>query len=331
MTQFEYQGKELDYSYFYIDWKLGEHCNYKCSYCVQQKVNKTNSFPTKENILKAINIIKKIKRDHIDVSIAGGETTLYPDLEFFINTIDKNILNLNKLTVFSNGSKPVKFYENILSGNKKHFLYFSVHPEFFKVDELKSKIEELTSVVNLQVALMYKKTDNIHKYINIIDEVFEQKKYKFSPKIIIIREGDYFTKISSEYNQQDYELIQFYNAKWYNEEIENRKTLWLPQNYKNLEHNKAIMTNNLNFKNMYCIHGATNMWIDNFGFCRGAICHQAKKSKFSLYDNINPYLFKNYISIVKCAVDCCGCKDNLLIPKFSSKENAIREKESLIF
>lgn len=322
-----YQGIDLDDDFFHIDWKIGDLCNYSCSYCCQRDNMKRLFYPEKNSISNAINIFQQFKTNKLDISVAGGETTLYPDLDFLINSCLEKLKNLNRLTILTNGHKNISYFQDLFpKKNDKIFLYFSIHPEFVNdIKHLKEKIIKFSELVNLQIAIMYLNDYKTKEIVSVVDDLILSG-VRFSPKLVFLREGKNFNFLWKKYKSANISFGVDQNQKWFYLQNENKKIIWKDERsriFRDVEHNFALVNNYLNFFNMYCIHGFNTLWVDQYGYCSGAICGQAEKSKFSIYDGVNPYYIKNFLKNHRCVSKSCGCKDNLYLPKFKNRSEAL--------
>ena len=75
---------------------------------------------------------------------------------------------------------------------------------------------------------------------------------------------------------------------------------------------------------MYCIFSAHILNIFPDGSCDGAICRARHNdtNEFNIFQE-NPYLKSNFIDMITCPYDNCGCSTNNHLPKFLNKDEAI--------
>ena len=84
-------------------------CNLNCSYCFSNELysSETESFNV-ENFIKAVNFIKTQKNERI--AIVGGEPTIHPQFEKFMNILKEDIDILSSI-IFTNGIELDKYIE----------------------------------------------------------------------------------------------------------------------------------------------------------------------------------------------------------------------------
>lgn len=122
-------------------WHLLHKCNYRCTYCYAYEYITSN---TPENYYHAWrSVISRLKLKSIptfDVDLIGGEPTLHPDFIEILEQLSR-LDKLNKCTYYTNMSKPVEFYEQIMDvQNEKILGGMSYHPPYDKgqfVEKLK--------------------------------------------------------------------------------------------------------------------------------------------------------------------------------------------------
>ena len=304
-------------NYLYVDWCVGTKCNYNCSYCCQSTKDKNQEFIlTPEKIDKTLDILYSLKRG-IEISLAGGETTLFPHLKYILErTTDHRMTE--RVTVLTNGHKPLSYFDGLLSGlNSNHLLiYWSVHPEYIgNIQKFQNKIMELSEMVNLQVAIMAKlDSPRLKKIILAVDQL-STKYNRIYSKLVFVRKGQFLDDISY-YSDEEINFILNKNKEWKEYPLPPRKPQFLRQeNPPSYDHNYLLVNGYTNFRGMYCLQGSNCLWIRDDGRCSGAICPQAKISRYSIYDGINPFLLKNFTEPIRCEQKICSCKDNLLIKK----------------
>lgn len=128
---------------FVLQWNLGNICNWNCSYCHPLVKSGSVPWPSLEVVERAINNVKNHAEDlgkNLEIILSGGEITLHPDLF----DIFKLIKNQNiKLSFFSNGSRTVRYWEDLFSLELDYeTLIFSYHVEFVDLDHF-TKIVKL--------------------------------------------------------------------------------------------------------------------------------------------------------------------------------------------
>jgi MoaA/NifB/PqqE/SkfB family radical SAM enzyme len=123
--------REFKEEEFHVYWSLGSQCTYECSYCPSQFHDGKFKYQPIEVIQKTL---AKLPPSH--VMFTGGEATFHPDFERLVNEKPDHI----KLSVISNASRPLPFWERIV--DKMHVVILTFHAEyadtdrFFKTAEL---------------------------------------------------------------------------------------------------------------------------------------------------------------------------------------------------
>jgi organic radical activating enzyme len=114
----------------FVNWNLGNHCTYKCSYCAKECHDGSFPWPTLEEAVKTVNTIDRTfktlhKKKTLFFELLGGEVTLWKDFEKLIHAIHQT---KNKVMLVTNGVRTLDWW-------KQHAKYFhhvtlSYHPEF---------------------------------------------------------------------------------------------------------------------------------------------------------------------------------------------------------
>lgn len=143
-----------------IEWNLGKRCNYDCSYCgsdIHDRSSPHLSLEVIEKTVKQIASVAKSQGKECRISLTGGEPFAHPKIIEILKIIKEN--GINKISVTTNGSVPLKKYEESLP--YINYYIFSYHFEFAYHDKIINTIVELNSLVskdkgqNLHVHLMY--------------------------------------------------------------------------------------------------------------------------------------------------------------------------------
>lgn len=134
----------------YFDWHLTDWCNFKCSYCPVLDVV-TNDFTVDRhaNYKMVLARLKNVETT-FNVCLTGGEPTLHPN----ILEILQELSSYNKcqdVAMFTNLSRPVKFFEKIRDINSpKITVMASYHPEYV-TDKFQEKCLELSKMIKFSV------------------------------------------------------------------------------------------------------------------------------------------------------------------------------------
>lgn len=336
-----------------INWILTEMCNYRCSYCFfKNKKTETNKFSTLTQIKKAIKHISSLNRPSYDITLSGGEPTIHPCFFDIIHLVSETLKErLNKILIITNGSNNNGLYNRIadISSDVNIKMQVSLHSEFVKMEHIIEMVETLSNKVFLRFALMY----NPEKQ-KIVEEEFKilmdlRKKYPFTVDVVMLRPTaeDERGKIPYDIRYQDVHFLWQRNA---HEDFlllsKNAPPISYEDEYRyNIfydvadEGGRKIVCgyeNRLNnFKKMFCLSGSHLLRIEADGRTRGMVCWGGGQ-KYNIFQE-NPYLHEDFIQVVECPANSCGCRSNMHIPKFFSKDeaeafaNICRDKQKRLF
>jgi hypothetical protein len=139
----------------YVQWLLGNSCNYKCSYCHEMFWKNDVPFPSQELItevcLDLIYHFDDLGRDVV-FEFIGGEPTLMGDLTTLGGRLDNHPVNF---TLKTNGSAALDWW----TSNKRYLtnVIISVHREFCDISHLDKVIEILKNEegypINIQILI----------------------------------------------------------------------------------------------------------------------------------------------------------------------------------
>jgi MoaA/NifB/PqqE/SkfB family radical SAM enzyme len=176
---------------FMIIWSWGLRCNYDCSYCSPERHNAYSPHTEKENLLKAVDFLKKYKNkisnfiDHKDfhISITGGEPTANP---YFVDTVKELKLQVPdfKLDVTTNGA----FNNHIRDTICKTFDHITVSYHAEASQTLKNKVLENIRYFHkngpaIKVNLMMHAYEYWDECVDLANE-FKKEGINFVPRII---------------------------------------------------------------------------------------------------------------------------------------------------
>jgi len=119
-----------------ISFKPHNVCNYTCDYCHPNSNDGSEKYNT--NYMAVANFVNTIreKNKHVCLEILGGEPTMWPQLQDFVNAVSHEnlIIELN-----TNGSRTLRYWEEFKPGN--NVIIFSWHPKEVDTEHLINVIE----------------------------------------------------------------------------------------------------------------------------------------------------------------------------------------------
>jgi MoaA/NifB/PqqE/SkfB family radical SAM enzyme len=140
----------------YVQWLLGNSCNYKCSYCHHGFYDGTHRFPDNEKLLSICKDIifhyDSLDRDVV-FEFIGGEPTLLDKLPSLGQRLHNHPVNI---VIKTNGSAPLDWWKSMrknLAG-----VVISIHREFCDLDHIVNVIDLLLNnkdynYVNVEVLI----------------------------------------------------------------------------------------------------------------------------------------------------------------------------------
>ena len=133
----------------YVDWRLGNTCNYKCSYCPPYE--NSGSFPwiDIDTNIKTQNIIIEGYRSMnkaTSFAYTGGEPTVY---KHFPQLLENGKKQGAWNWVYTNGSRTVRYWNDIK--DVLDMACFSYHAEYDQVDHLIAVVDAIKNQVYISV------------------------------------------------------------------------------------------------------------------------------------------------------------------------------------
>lgn len=115
--------------YKLVEWKLGNTCNYDCSFCGDEnKIGNERWFDIEvyKNVCKNLMDQSELQNKKMFFQFTGGEPTLYPKLlELFQFIASRG----HYIKMFSNGSRTLRWWKELADANVLNTLLLTVHVE----------------------------------------------------------------------------------------------------------------------------------------------------------------------------------------------------------
>lgn len=324
----------------YVSWVLTNMCNYNCSYCFgHDKLDKKKSTNMRQLAI-AVENIASLRRPFYEITLSGGEPTAHPDFDnlIYLLAIQLN-KKLSKLHIVSNGSRDMNFFSGLKEIAERVPVSYnvSIHTEHADPDHIEEIITQLSSHMYISFNLMFHPDKRI-LLEKIVDKLLElRRKYFFDFWFSMLREPPNFDRLDSRYKQEhkDWKIAQekkmaaaapsFCKRDSFAWRMFEPDIFW--DVIKDGSHMHYGARNSIerwsggnDFKGMHCIAGAHSLRISPTGYANGIVCPEDKH-----YVNMfRPEAFKNcdFMSIIKCNMEHCGCSANYPMMKFIDKDEA---------
>ena len=195
-----------DQQYNLVEWMLGNTCNYDCSFC-------SDEFKSGDKKYLDINIYIDTCKRLIEQSgdkkvwfkLTGGEPTLYPKLIELLKFIKSTG---NFTYIITNGSRTLRYWEELKQANCVDFIAISMHPE------QKADVNHIIDVINVFKDIDTIVTTNITcvpEYFDVAVESF-YKIYNSCPTLINLQQiNDEFGM--SKYSENQIKLLLLHSNK----------------------------------------------------------------------------------------------------------------------
>lgn len=131
-----------------VTWEISNKCNYSCWYCPEYLHSGTDGWPDLEKSLDFFEILSS-RNKNVDISLIGGEPTLWPKLTEFLKRLPENV----RAEVVTNGSRTIAWWERTKPYLDK--VVFTFHPNTAREEHVFSVAKMLDlSGVETHVLLM---------------------------------------------------------------------------------------------------------------------------------------------------------------------------------
>ena len=126
---------------FYVAYFIDLRCNYRCSYCIQDDINRKEY--DKTSVDRVINYLKKeVKPRESDLTIIGGEPTLSADFSYVVESLCNDFY----ITITTNlSTRFYKDFEGFIKWAKKVKVRWNVsyHPEFMDINLFIERVKKI--------------------------------------------------------------------------------------------------------------------------------------------------------------------------------------------
>ena len=183
-----------------IQWNFTNHCNFNCEYCPD--VLKSGSIGLPDPLVFVRGFAKVYDFfDSFELSLLGGEPTVFKGLEWALNNY---VPNPNKrITLHTNGSREISWWAQY----GKHFtkIIISYHPQFLPVEHLFFVLETLKEIevsVDVKLPITPKYWEDVIK----VKDLLSAKGYGSELQLLYKN----FTRGNNDYFSYSEQQLDFY-------------------------------------------------------------------------------------------------------------------------
>lgn len=301
-----------------INWAITRKCNFTCSYCTVY--NNNDKFRPFIQFKQAINKIATLNKDKYEITLTGGEPTIYPQYIELLKYLFEKLGNKVSILTISNLSRTNRFFNDFVTKLNKYkdrlIFVASYHFEFAKENEFLENLKILVNNGHFVKVQIMAHPDKMKEVRSLELELSKIVSPKLKYQIMVIREN-YGSVPDKRYSPKDLEwLKQFYTSH-----IEEKNILLytIDENGDIKEDKYAAPELNAkglnNYKGMICEAGLNNFSINENGKIDRAVCFRKEennsKNIFSDRDNL-----ADINQPIICPFERCGCTADLKIPKY---------------
>ena len=338
MTILRYESANYKNHAFRVHWRIGNFCNYDCSYCKPIfKNGGTDSFVPLELAKQVVDgIIEQLPDRDISFYFSGGEPTAHPNfLELIDYTNSKNCMS----GLITNGSRSVSFHRQ-LAERLSNIITFTFHAESTKPQRFFENIAVYPKASSIILVPMNE--DHWDTCVEVFEKLFNEG-YTVFPKVMIKNFGlskkatpHEYTPERQAYMNEINDMVS--NSFRYERDVQDasdavyskarivRKNPFVASSrFIDVYHDdgfvealtpyQLMLQNKLDTVGMHCYGGVEHINITHAGRVFKASCHQ---------DGIIGNIYKNArFKIPKqptiCTQHQCWCVDDLKITKQAIK------------
>lgn len=326
-----------------IRWNPNNVCNYKCEYCFPG--SNTGDFVSPKNldlIIKNFNHLIKHYRDQlgktkIHIKMAGGEPTLWKDLDVFIREIKKE--NDIYFSLISNGSRTVRWWkENGDLIDNVHLTYHIAQADPDHMISVADTLFEFNKKVTVKIlmdtkhwdrgleVLEYMKQNSKHKWFIMVAEVIEPEVLELSVIKIVDANDIQLNQDQKSFLKKSLKRMPGILWMWKNRKLVFDGQMRLYESVAYLDNGKKIkaktqtyINNNWNsFEGWSCDIGLDDLYIHWDGEIKGA-CQQTIYGldySFNILDENFIEKFNPELKPSICTKKNCFCAPETHVSKF---------------
>lgn len=276
-------------------------CNYSCSYCSDYHRDGSHRWPDKwEPYINLITELKK-RNKYLYIEVLGGEPTVWPKFQDFVDTIsDPNVF----VEYSTNASRTLRYWEQFRT--QRAFVFLSWHFEFADDDHFFKVAEIMQHKASVSIPLM------------ITPDNFERAKVLYERlKVLDVECTPKFTRTSInghtyfDYTDEQREWIQkngFYKMKPFGIDWKFPQNLHF--NGEKVKFMTVLDKNMHRFKGFTCTAGIKRFLVDPNGDIK-----RCTKNVGGVIGNI----FEEYTlpeDPIVCNYEACPCKLDAVVEKW---------------
>jgi organic radical activating enzyme len=299
-----------------VEFVLGNVCNYKCHYCFPGCHEGTHRWPDHQQIIENIKTLfafyKNQGKQNIDLKIIGGEPTLWPHLETFINEIKKDIDVFVRIS--TNASRTLVYWKD--KSDLFDEITISVHNEFVDLDH----------VIAVADYIHQRQRSNLYVFV-LMDPLHWDRSVECMNYLATGNRGwglsaqPVLFDSETRYNQEQFQYMKYTTRRYGSNPIPDKtQSIKMilengaaePYDYKKIVLNKANQ-----FLGFDCNLGVDRIYINIDGEIKGACGETLFNKTLNIKDQdfTNKLHKVNQLSPVTCSQQICGCAAEIKLTK----------------
>jgi len=300
--------KSVKSPFIAVAWALGSVCNYSCSYCIPVLYDGKIKFPDYKPFLDFTDKLKeKYPGQKIQVTMYGGETTLWKDFKVFLKeSAERDVF----IRIVSNGSRSIEWWKSV--AHKINHSIISFHPEYAKEDHI-TEVLKLFMPGRSQMSLMVPH-DRFDEMLELGKRISENAKVFVIPKFLRKQFGNELYPYTEEQLETFKKYASGFGNKYLKEDEEfKHKGLILQKEDGELvrfRNARQLYLDDLNrWEGWKCWGGIESLFVDEAGEIFSGQCREGR------IGNINEAGYVLPDEPIICGKDSCNCTQDILEAK----------------
>lgn len=310
-------------NYLRIEFMVSNVCNYKCWYCGPHAnagdFKWTNNLPLLiGNFKHLIEYYKSNGKTEFELTMLGGEPTLWRDLKRFVTEIKED--TQLRLIMTTNASRTIRWWKEHAPLFDK--IQFSYHPSYANQ---KHYIEVVDTVYELGIscnALIEMDPKNWNVSMEMIEKCKKESKYPWSISAMEIHSEIEYTDSQKEFFKNHIkrypDIERILRDEKHNMNRPKPRVIFEDNSELEIKRNWISVNNLNNFKGWICDLGIENINIQKDGIITGTCGEKlfGLDFYFNIYDENFKDTFKPILKPVVCSKSKCFCQPEMLMNKF---------------
>lgn len=138
----------------YIDWQLGDVCNFKCLYCNEDSMGGRQGWPSLDAAKYLVDeILEHSDHEYRTYNLLGGEPTLWKYFSTLVEYINEHDQN-NIIQILTNGSRTIRWWEQYARYLDKVIISVHIKSMTVSLEHIKQVVETCQKYTSVSIQLL---------------------------------------------------------------------------------------------------------------------------------------------------------------------------------